>query len=75
MACYDAAMLNFPNPTDEFVAAVVDHRGVRNDTTRLARTVQLAVFPETELIDADLLEQAILGAITRFVETAIDGQL
>jgi hypothetical protein len=66
---YDAA--------ERVVTTIVDAPLVSDYTRSLASAVRFAAPTGNvrDLIDVALLEQAILGAITRFVESAIDGQL
>jgi hypothetical protein len=63
--------------TDLVVAAIVDNPMVFEYVGRLADAISLATPTDQvfNLIDKALLEQAITGAVTRFVESAIDGQL
>ena len=66
-----------PTTTDRVVTTIVDHPIVRDFARRFASVVVFAAPTGNvrDLIDPELLEQAILGAITRFVESAIDGQV
>jgi hypothetical protein len=72
-------MLNLINydAAERTVTTIVDDALVIERARTLAVTVW-ASHPSPyvhTLINTELLEQAILGAITRFVESAIDGQL
>jgi len=66
-----------PSPTEQIVTAIMDAEFIHYSTQSLVNAVRVCAPSEDVqgLLDGELLTQAILGAVTRFVETAIDGQL